>query len=71
MRVHKAQRGSYFAFVFQVLEQPCVQIVDTVTGHGATRAEAIADAVRQANAWLVDHPGYRPRPPWITRDDHA
>ena len=43
--------------------------IHTVTGHGETEAEAIADAVRQANAWLRDHPGYQPRQPWITRDD--
>lgn len=40
--------------------------VYTVRGHGATETEAIADAVAQANAWLEDHPGYRPRRPWIT-----
>lgn len=45
--------------------------IHTVTGHGETRAEAIADAVRQANAWLRQHPGYQPRPPWITRDDRV
>ncbi|MEJ7900853.1 MAG: hypothetical protein WKF63_03355 [Thermomicrobiales bacterium] len=43
--------------------------IHTVTGHGATGPEAITDAVRQANAWLRDHPGYQPRQPWITGDD--
>ncbi len=43
--------------------------IHTVTGHGATRAEAIADAVRQANAWLSEHPGYQPLQPWIRRHD--
>ncbi len=41
----------------------------TVVGHGETEAGARADTVRQANAWLRDHPGYQPREPWITRDD--
>lgn len=45
--------------------------IHTVTGHGDTRIEAIADAVSQANAWLSDHLGYQPRQPWITRDGHA
>lgn len=40
--------------------------VHSVLGHGATREEAIAEAVAKANAWLVDHPGYQPREPWIT-----
>lgn len=43
--------------------------IHTVIGRGETEAEAIADAVRQANEWLRDHPGYGPRQPWITRDD--
>jgi len=37
--------------------------IHTIHGRGATEAEAIADAVRQANAWLRDHPGYQPRRP--------
>ena len=45
--------------------------IHTITGHGETGTEAIADAVRQANAWLRQHPGYQPRQPWITRDDRV
>lgn len=41
--------------------------IHTVEGHGETSAAAIADAVRQANLWLNDHPGYAPRQPWIMR----
>ncbi len=41
--------------------------IHTVHGHGDTEAAAITDAVRQANEWLREHPGYGPRQPWITR----
>ncbi|MBA3274377.1 MAG: hypothetical protein H0T72_01180 [Chloroflexia bacterium] len=41
--------------------------IHTVHGHGDTETAAIADAVRQANEWLREHPGYGPRQPWITR----
>lgn len=40
--------------------------VHAVSGKGATEQEAIAEAVRHANAWLQGHPGYQPRDPWIT-----
>lgn len=45
--------------------------IHTVIGRGDTNAKAIADAVRQANLWLDDHPGYRPRRPWITHTGQA
>ena len=35
--------------------------VDSVTGSGATEAEAMAEAARHANAWLQEHPHFRPR----------
>lgn len=41
--------------------------IHTVEGHGDTEDAAIADAVRKANQWLREHPGYGPRQPWITR----
>lgn len=40
--------------------------VHAVTGRGTTQEEAIAEAVRNANDWLREHPGYQPREPWIT-----
>jgi hypothetical protein len=35
--------------------------VDSVTATGATEAEVTAEAARKANAWLREHPRYKPR----------
>jgi hypothetical protein len=35
--------------------------VDSVYGTGATEAEAIAEAERNANAWLQENPQFKPR----------
>jgi hypothetical protein len=40
--------------------------VHIIHAHGSTPAEAMAMAVREANAWLAQNPRFQPREPWIT-----
>ena len=50
---------------FEFTYYRCEHTIHIIRVTAPTQDEAIAIAVREANAWLMDRPGFQPRSPWL------